>query len=260
LGLLTSDNRSVSDNAIVHSPEAPIKVVVLGAVCLICQSLAALLGGVDEIEVAGLADGFDEALDQIHMALAHVVMLDFPCGGGIDVVRELAVAAPASNILILGLWEEQREPLAWVKAGAVGWVSPHDSVDDVIDAIKQAAAGQTQSLGGPRPLTTPVYVAETVASTPSSAADGSPRCDQVGLTARELAVLELVDRGLSNKEVASVLSIEVATVKNHVHHVLEKLDLRRRTQAMAWYRSRQSMPIGGVPRVTAREQRPPDKG
>jgi two-component system nitrate/nitrite response regulator NarL len=160
---------------------------------------------------------------------ADVILLDVGLPGAIEVLRGLDAAAGNARprVLALAIAEEDEEAIErWADAGAAGFVTCEDSLDDLASAIECAARGEVRC--SPRLAATLLRHVRALAVTRSAAASASSE-----LTFREREVLGLIDRGLTNKQIASRLSIEVSTVKNHVHNILEKLHVERRGQAAA---------------------------
>jgi two-component system nitrate/nitrite response regulator NarL len=150
-----------------------------------------------------------------------VVVLDLPLVEGLSFCRWCARAAPEARVIALSAAQSEEEVLRWAESGLAGCIPANASVGDLIEAIERVVRGET------------VYPPDIVAAALQRAAmltrDG--RRPRRVLTSRQLEVVRLIDQGLSNKEIAQRLGIEVATVKNHVHNILERLDVRRRAEA-----------------------------
>jgi DNA-binding NarL/FixJ family response regulator len=224
-----SKNRTGESAALAFSGAAPsVRVVILCEVRLYREALAALLSQADGLEVVGSAAGPRNLPEQIRKASADVTLLGVVRESGMDAIRETSRHLPAGQLLVLGLSEPEDDVIAWVEAGAVGCVPRECSFESSVHAIKCVAAGEA------------FYSRRTTARLSRRlrglAADEALQCEQALLTSRETQVLRLVREGLSNKEISLHLSIEVATVKNHVHSILRKLNLHRRGDAAAWLR------------------------
>jgi DNA-binding NarL/FixJ family response regulator len=151
-----------------------------------------------------------------------VVVLDVFAADPIGAV-ESARFAGAEKIVALGAAETERDVWACAEAGIAGYVGTDDSLDDLIAAVGSAAEGDLWC--SPRVA---AILAKGVANGGRRASSASSR-----LTGREVEILGLISDGLSNKEIASRLSIELATVKNHVHSILGKLHVHHRWEAVA---------------------------
>lgn len=121
--------------------------------------------------------------------------------------------------------DSERDIVATAEAGIGGYVPPDASIEDLVEAVKHAARGEM--ICSPRVA---AALARRIATLASNRPVGSAA---PSLTAREMEVLELLEIGLSNKQIANRLSIRLATVKNHVHSILAKLNVRRRGEAVA---------------------------
>jgi two-component system, NarL family, nitrate/nitrite response regulator NarL len=132
----------------------------------------------------------------------------------------------------LGLPETDEAVLAYAEAGIAGYVSRDGSVQDLVTAIEGAVKGELRC--SPRLAGT---ILRRLAWRAAVGGDVSPRTT---LTSRETEIVRLIDQGLSNKEIAVRLGIEVATVKNHVHNLLDKLRVHRRSEAAARLRAQDS--------------------
>ena len=166
------------------------------------------------------------AREHIRAASPAVVLFDLPRYQGLSLTHWCAQAAPSTRTIAFSLDENEREILAWAAAGLTGYVSARGSVGDLADSLERVARGEA------------VYAPEFVATVLQEAACYSrPASRRPRLTSRELEVVGLIADGLSNKEIATRLGIQLATVKNHVHNILGKLDVRRRTDAVARFKA-----------------------
>jgi DNA-binding NarL/FixJ family response regulator len=181
-------------------------------------------------------------LARLDVLKPEVVLLDMSQPEAIPVARAIANAAPDAKVVALGLPESEQEVIACAEAGVAGFLAAESSLEDTLATIASAVVGEM--------LCTPRMAAVLVRRVATLAAARDPRRGDAQLTARELEIVDLIDRGLSNKEIAQQLHIEVATVKNHVHNVLEKLGVRRRSEAAATLRSQ------GTLRLTRVRRRP----
>jgi DNA-binding NarL/FixJ family response regulator len=183
-----------------------------------------------DMEVVGCVASTDRALTLAGEADVVLISPRLPENGALALTQTLAEIQPELKILALGLTESQSWVLEFVEAGADGYVSRHDSVEDLLRRIR--AAYKDRALVSP----------EIAAALMSRVAKYAQLFDEVeagmheqaDLTPREREILELIGQGLTNQEIADCLVIEVGTVKNHVHSVLKKLDVSSREDAAAY--------------------------
>jgi two-component system, NarL family, nitrate/nitrite response regulator NarL len=178
------------------------------------------------IEVVGICADSVEVLESVRGHPEAIVLVDTGMADGLAQVRRLVQGAPGVTLLALALApESEHEIVAAAEAGIGGYIPPEASIEDLVRVVEHAARGEM--ICSPR-------VAGTLARRIASLASGrGPSPGTAALTAREREVLELLEIGLSNKQIARRLSIRLATVKNHVHSILAKLNVKRRGEAAA---------------------------
>jgi two-component system, NarL family, nitrate/nitrite response regulator NarL len=160
---------------------------------------------------------------------AVAAVIDLAMHDSLFVVRAMRQATPSLAIVAFATHDLDSEIIACAEAGIGGLVSCDGSLEDLAAAVTRAARGEMTC--SPRAA---AVLTQRVASLAAAAL--APH-DAAALTTRERAILELLDRGLANKEIAAFLHIQVATVKNHVHSVLEKLRVASRGDAVAKHRA-----------------------
>jgi len=147
--------------------------------------------------------------------------------GGIEAAAQIRDDVPNARILMLTISDEEEDLYEAIKAGAAGYLLKEIPIDEVADAIRQVAAGQ--SLVSPSLASTLLTEFANLAKKQDEPQVPSPR-----LTDRELQVLTLVARGLNNRDIARELFISENTVKNHMRNILEKLHLHSRMEAVVY--------------------------
>jgi len=217
----------MSDRRLDLPPVESIKVLVVAAVRLYREGMAANIHRRDGLSVVGTASNFRDAVAIAATESPHIVLIDMATGRGLELVRVLRRDVPAAKVVAVAVEELDSEIIACAEAGVAGYVPCDASMDDLVAAIKSLTQGELRC--SPR-------IAATLFRRVTDLASGvrEPHMPTT-LTSREREVLSLIDRGLSNKEIAVGLHIEVNTVKNHVHHLLEKLRVGSRAEAAARY-------------------------
>jgi DNA-binding NarL/FixJ family response regulator len=192
---------------------------------LMRAGLVELLAGDPSIEIVGEASTGREAVERARRLGPDVVLMDvrMPDLDGIEATRELTRAAPDTSVLILTTFEQDDYIFGALRAGASGFLLKRTRPEDLIAAVHTIAAGD--SLLSPS-ITRRVIDRMAQQPTPELAAQA--RLEQ--LTPREREVLELIARGLSNREIARALVVEESTIRTHVKSILTKLELRNRVQ------------------------------
>jgi two-component system, NarL family, nitrate/nitrite response regulator NarL len=198
------------------------RVVVVSDIRLYREGLAALLGRSGQFEVVASAPGPREAAAHVRDGETDVVVLDVGAGN-VDAARQLLDASPDARLVVLAGPDEPDDLVALAEAGVLGYVMRDYSLGDLGATIESVA--RNEMVCDPRIAT---LLLRRVRELTKDRAEPSH-----GLTAREAGVLQLVAEGLSNREIASRLHIELTTVKNHVHNVLEKLGAKTRAEAVA---------------------------
>jgi two-component system, NarL family, nitrate/nitrite response regulator NarL len=200
-------------------------VLIVCDVRIYREGLADVLRRADQVYVVGAARDAPEAVGWAERASPEVVLIDMAMPRSLEVVGAITVTAHDTRIVALSVPETEREVIACAEAGVTGYVSREASIEDLLDAVTAAARGEV--VCSPRVAASLVReVARRAAGRPTMGT--GPR-----LTPRERQVVDLIDRGLSNKEIARTLHIALSTVKNHVHNILEKCDVHRRLDAVS---------------------------
>jgi len=208
---------------------------------LMRAGLAELLSADPEIEIVGKASTGREAVQRARRLAPDVVLMDvrMPDLDGIAATRELASAAPATKVLILTTFEQDDYIFGGLRAGASGFLLKRTRPEELIAAVHTIAAGD--SLLSPSVTR---RVIDRMAQQPTPQLGDQAKLDE--LTPREREVLELIARGLSNREIATALVVEDSTIRTHVKRILMKLDLRDRVQAVMFaYETGVNPPGGG---------------
>ena len=213
---------------IPRQPVAAPGVFILGDVRLYRDGLAWSLSSRDDINIVGAAEPSEVVRSQLIGADPAVLLLDATTKHGLDIVKDLKAVAPGIRVVVFAVSEQEHVLLAYAEAGVAGFVNQDASIDDVVDAIRRCLCDEIPCT--PR-LAGLLFHRIAELSGATRTADPLP-----SLTQRERTIAECVADGLSNKEIARVLRISAATVKNHVHNILEKLQVSRRGEAAAQLR------------------------
>ncbi|MDQ3627458.1 MAG: response regulator transcription factor [Actinomycetota bacterium] len=209
------------------SPDEPIGVLVVDDQELFRRGLVMVLSGENGIRVVGEAADGGTAIELVSRLAPDVVLLDvrMPGRGGIDACAAIKALSPSTRIVMLTASDEEADLYDAVKNGASGYLLKDSSIDQVGQAIRLVAEGQ--SLISPAMATKLLEEFKQISRT-------EPGLPAPRLTARELEVLRLVARGHNNRQVAGELFISENTVKNHVRNILEKLQLHSRMEAVMY--------------------------
>lgn len=214
-----------------------ISVLIVADIRLYREGLAQVVERQEHLRLAGSAADAAGALAQLRDHLPDVVLLDMAMNESRAAVRAIRELAPDVKVVALSVAETEGDVCACAEAGVAGYVPRHASLADLMATLESAARGE--ALFSPRMAASLLRrVAALAATQPAGSA-------QMRLTPREREILRLLDEGLANKDIAQRLGIEVATVKNHVHNILEKLHVHRRGEAAAWARVAQPRRISG---------------
>jgi DNA-binding NarL/FixJ family response regulator len=202
-------------------------VAIFGQIRLFREAIRETLTRQPQVTVLGDARPDATGVARIRRLDPDVVLVDVTTSGAVDTLRTLTTGLPGIRTVAIGVPEGVEDVVACLEAGAAACVPPGDDLPHLIDTLRQVAAGAvvcspTITGGLFRRLA-------TLADQRSGAAPAEP------LTPREREIAGLLADGLSNREIGRRLFIEVSTVKNHVHNILEKLRLSGRADAASWY-------------------------
>ncbi len=204
-----------------------IRVLLVDDQSLIREGLKALLELEQDIEVVAEAENGRDAIDLIGKFQPDVVMMDIrmPIMDGVAATREIRQKFSDVKVLVLTTFDNDEYVSAALQNGAMGYLLKDTPSEELAVAIRAVKKGYTQ-LG-------PGIVTKLMTQFPSSATNSNqiPPASLAELTPREKDVLRLIASGANNREIAQQLFISEGTVKNHVTNILNRLNLRDRTQA-----------------------------
>ena len=206
-----------------------IRVLLVNHIELLSNVIAAVLEDEHDMEVVGCATSLDEAMNLAPESDVILVNTRRPDGAALRLFEAVTDADLPTKVLALGIAESKERIIQYVEAGAAGYVLKSDSVDDLLARIRGAHAGQVQV--SPKIAAALMSRVTEYAQLWNQVEAGIGEAD--ALTPREQEILDLIGQGLTNQQIAGQLIIEVGTVKNHVHSILQKLDASSRHEAAA---------------------------
>jgi DNA-binding NarL/FixJ family response regulator len=210
------------------APDEPIRVAVVDDQELFRRGLTMLLGVEEDIEVVGEASDGVAATELAATAVPDIILMDvrMPKRSGIEACVAIKEVAPTARIIMLTVSDEEADLYDAVKNGASGYLLKDSSIDEVAQAIRVVADGQS--------LISPSMAIKLLDEFKQMSRTDRQQVPTPRLTDRELEVLKLVAQGLNNREIAKRLFISENTVKNHVRNILEKLQLHSRMEAVMY--------------------------
>ena len=217
---------SCSDKNAANGAASPPRVFILSAIRLLRDGLVFALSRQPSVKIVGSADA-TASPHEVSLHGPDVLLLDISSPAMLESSIFFRRAMPDVKIVALGVAEIEPVVLACAKAGVSGFVYPQGSANDVVTAVHSAVRGEL--------ICSPRTAGMLLSRISSLAAPGSDAAGDA-LTPREQEIMTFVNEGLSNKQIATLLGIRDATVKNHVHSILGKLRVRRRGEAAAQLR------------------------
>ena len=203
--------------------DTPIRILLVDDHNVVRKGIGSLLSTPRfRIEIVGDATNGIEAIEQNRKLRPDVILMDLemPRMGGLEAIAEIRRDYPETRILVLTSFDELDRAKEAIQAGAMGFLLKDSSTEDLVQAVRTVYQGQV--------LLPPDMAAQLI----GGASDAKPQIAEEGaLTGREKDILHGLVRGLSNREIASELSISANTVRSHIRSILKKLDVANRTQA-----------------------------
>lgn len=219
------------------APTGPIRVFVVEDQAKILKHQLKLLEASSELELVGTAMSGEAALEELETCTPDVILLDLglPRMDGIAVTRAVKARYPSIEILIFTIFDEEEKVLDAVKAGASGYLLKGMPAERIIEAIQEVRAGGTviQPNLARRLLrhfqVTPSDPTELPSPVSAAQAEEPPLRP---LSERETEILQLIAKGISNTEAARALGLSKATIRTHLEHIYEKLEVSNRVEAV----------------------------
>ncbi len=212
-----------------------LRVLLVDDQPLFRRALATLISAQFDMVVVGEGENGRDALDKVRSLGPDIVVMDvnMPGASGVDGVSAIRAAGFATPIVMLTVSEDDDDLFESIRAGANGYLLKNVRPEELFEDLRGVMRGEAPIAPA---VASKLLDALRTGGIPSRSAGGAvaQAAGETVLTRREAEVLQFVADGLSNKEIASELSITEGTVKNHVHNALEKLHLTNRVQAAAY--------------------------
>jgi DNA-binding NarL/FixJ family response regulator len=212
-----------------------IRLLLVDDQQLICQGLKAMLSLESDLEVIGIAHNGKAALEQVEALQPDVVLMDLkmPVMDGREATRLICQSFPNTSVLVLTTFDDDGYIVDAMRAGAKGYLLKDMPSEELAQAIRLVQSGYTQLAPGLMDKLLTGFGATPATPAPTNPAPTTQPAKQAAvaqLTPREQEVLRLISTGLTNRDIAQQLFISEGTVKTHVTHLLNRLNLRNRSQ------------------------------
>lgn len=203
-----------------------IRIVIVDDHVMLRDGIVSILHEQPDFEVVGEAGSVAGALELVQAVEPDLVLMDYglPDGNGLDATREILTLYPQTDVVLLTVHEEDDLLFAAVRNGAKGYLLKNISATEMLARLRGLSKGEPAM----EPTETRRILSEFARTDSPAAADQE---QTISLTDRELEVLQLIVMGATNKEIGVQLHISLHTVKNHVHHILDKMKVSNRHEA-----------------------------
>lgn len=202
-----------------------IRVAVVDDHPIFREGVAFTIRSSQAFEIVAEGASADDAIRIAKEMLPDVILLDVSMpGGGIEAARVISTACPVVKVIMLTVSEQEEDVTQALEAGANGYILKGTSGTDLISTLQSVSRGES--------YVSPGLAARLLAVSMRNVRQQARPAEQVDLTKREEQILELVARGLTNKEIANTLSISEKTVKHYMTNVMQKLQVRNRVEAV----------------------------
>jgi DNA-binding NarL/FixJ family response regulator len=225
-----------------------VTLFILSDVLLHREGLEQQLARRPSVSVVGHAPYSAETVARLRCLRPQVLLLDLGLEASLRVAPTIRSALPDTRLIVLAVFGTGQDVVACAEAGVTGYVTREASIAELVATIERAVRGETFC---PPAITASLFARIAVLA---SAQQTRPAVPGQLLTSREVEIVRLIDLGLSNKEIAQALSIAVPTVKNHVHNVLQKLNVERRRDAASYLRGRAEVRTPSLPLESGRRR------
>jgi DNA-binding NarL/FixJ family response regulator len=212
-----------------------IKIIIFSDIRIYCEGLSQVLSRLAAFEVVGAENSLEDAVSKVRQRRPHVMLLDMTMTGSGSMARQFMHLFPQIKIVALAAPEDEQTIIQCAEVGVSGYMAREASLDELAGTLEDVTKGEFCC-----PSKIAACIFRKVKNTALSAENNYPskfnNKDEYlfdGLTKRERQIVTLMADGLSNKQISHCLTIEVSTVKNHVHNILVKLDAKSRTQAVS---------------------------
>jgi len=219
---------------VLKAPEAnphaasALRILIVSGIRLYREGLALVLAQQGDTGEVSTCEEPTVGLELARQFHPDIILLDMSASGSTSAARALARVAPNAKIIALAVRDCEPHVLACAEAGVVGYVPREGSVGDLVTAIRHAARDEA--------LCSPVIAAGLMRHVAMLSTHSGMHSSVRRLTAREREIADQIALGMSNRAVAAQLGIELCTVKNHVHNILEKLGVSQRGEIVAYLR------------------------
>ena len=205
-----------------------IKILIVDDHPIMREALQTAFEGEDDLEMIGEAPDAIKALKMLETIKPDVIMMDMllPEMSGLEAIERIIGADPQAKILVLSSMEDEERIVAAIQAGALGYFPKTAPRDYLLEAIRKVADGIPYMPAG---ITLKLFQGlrkSKIVQTPNDM--------NISLTSRQQEILSLLSEGHSDDEIASILHLEESTVRAHLHHILRRLGLKKRTQAVVY--------------------------
>ena len=209
-----------------------IKVLPIIEVRLIANILTDILEAEPDITVVGCSTNPEDGLKilQEQKVDVAVVSVSLPGQSALGLIHTIIDVSPATKVLALGLSEDISDVLRYIEAGAAGYILKDSSLSDLVEVLRSTQKGEAQVSA--KMAGAIIERLSSLAKMFSTVEHGIT--EGVRLTPREREVLQCISKGCTNQEIAALLLVEIGTVKNHVHNILEKLNVTNREEAASY--------------------------
>jgi DNA-binding NarL/FixJ family response regulator len=215
---------TVDSTVQAHARDETLSVVVVAGTRVHREMLARSLDGNGGLRVLDSAATVQELTARVGAPPA-IVLVDAAFADDPSTITKIVETLPESKVVVLSVPETDTDVIAFAEAGVAGFIPRDSSVEEMVACLRSAARDEL--------LCSPRVAAILLGRVRSAARGTAGEPASASLTYRQLQILELIGEGLSNRAIAARLGIEVSTVKNHVHQILDRLQVHRRSEAAA---------------------------